>query len=308
MKFLKFLVVLLTIFASTVFVYGYLNEKEIINLIQDYYDRSPDKLINNEYKKEIEIDFVKLTNNFDADTYGDLVNIYYTVIYSGMEEFTFYCNEEYINCIPDIVEINNDKNLLSQMNNFVNVYNSFKSIKTTYTTNGKITISVNKIYSKDDINIINNKLDELESELILNKQSEYEKVLAIHDYIVNNTIYNLGDENKSNTPSSNAMGVLFYNTATCNGYTDTASLLLDRANIPNIRISNDKHIWNLVYINNKWLHMDVTWDDPVNKLDINKQILTHDYFLKTNEEFEKIAINNPESRHDFSKGIYNFIN
>ena len=261
---------MLTLFASTVFVYGYLSEKEIINLLTDYYDRSPDKLVNNEYKKEIEIDFVKLTDNFDADTYGDLVNIYYTVIYSGMDEFTFYCNKDYIDCIPDIVEINNDKNLLSQMNNFVNVYNSFKSIKTTYTTNGKITISVNRVYSKDDITTINNKLNELENELILNKQSEYEKVLAIHDYIVNNTIYNLGDENKSNTPSSNAMGVLFYNSATCNGYTDTASLLLDRANIPNVRISNDKHIWNLVYINNKWLHMDVTWDDPVNKLDINK--------------------------------------
>ena len=156
--------------------------------------------------------------------------------------------------------------------------------------------------------MINNKLDELESELILNKKSDYEKVLSIHDYIINNTIYNIKDENKSNTPSSNALGVLFYNTATCNGYTDAASLLLDRANIPNVRISNDKHIWNLVYIDNKWLHMDVTWDDPVNKLDINNQILTHDYFLKTNEEFEKIAINNPESRHDFSKGIYNFIN
>ena len=307
MKFLKFLVVILTLFACSVFVYGYLSEKEIINLITDYYDRNPDILMNNEYKKEIEIDFVKLTDNFDADTYGDLVNIYYTVIYSGMNEFTFYCNKDYINCIPDIIEINNDKDLLSQLNNFVNVFNSFKSIKTTYTTNGKITLSINKIYSNDAINMINNKLDELEQELILNKENDYDKILSIHDYIVNNTTYNLNDESKSDTVSSNAMGVLFYNTATCNGYTDAASLLLDRANIPNVRISNDKHIWNLVYIDNKWLHMDVTWDDPVNKLDINKQILTHDYFLKTTEDFERIGLENPESNHNFSKGIYNFI-
>ena len=307
MKFLKLLVVILTIFASSVFVYGYLYEKEIINLIADYYDRNPDVLVNNEYKKEIEIDFVKLTDNFEPDTYGDLVNIYYTIIYSGMDEFTFYCHKDYINCIPDIVEINNDKDLLSQLNNFVNVFNSFKSIKTTYTSNGKVTLSVNKIYSNDDIMIINNKLDKLENEILQGKENDYDKVLAIHDYIVNNTKYNIADENKAGTASSNAIGVLFNHLATCNGYTDAASILLDRANIPNVRISNDKHIWNLVYVNGKWLHLDVTWDDPINKLDIDKQVLSHDYFLKTSSEFEEIGLTNPESKHNFSKSLYNFV-
>lgn len=307
MKFLKLLVVILTIFASSVFVYGYLYEKEIINLIADYYDRNPDVLVNNEYKKEIEIDFVKLTDNFEPDTYGDLVNIYYTIIYSGMDEFTFYCHKDYINCIPDIVEINNDKDLLSQLNNFVNVFNSFKSIKTTYTSNGKVTLSVSKIYSNDDIMIINNKLDKLENEILQGKENDYDKVLAIHDYIVNNTKYNIDDENKAGTASSNAIGVLFNHLATCNGYTDAASILLDRANIPNVRISNDKHIWNLVYVNGKWLHLDVTWDDPINKLDMDKQVLSHNYFLKTSSEFEEIGLTNPESKHNFSKGIYNFV-
>ena len=67
MKFLKFLVVILTIFASSVFVYGYLYEKEIINLLIEYYDRNPDTLLNNEYTKDINVDFVQLTNDFDAN-------------------------------------------------------------------------------------------------------------------------------------------------------------------------------------------------------------------------------------------------
>ena len=53
MKFLKFLVVLLTIFASATFSYGYLYEKEIIEMIEIYFDRTPSTLISNEYKKEI---------------------------------------------------------------------------------------------------------------------------------------------------------------------------------------------------------------------------------------------------------------
>lgn len=307
MKFLKFLVVVLTIFASSVFVYGYLYEKEIINLLIEYYDRNPDTLLNNEYTKDINVDFVQLTNDFDANNYNDLINIYYTVIYSGMSEFTFYCNKDYTNCIEDVVKINNDGDLLSQMNNFVNVYNSFKSIKTTYTTNGKITLLVNRIYSNEDIININNKLTEIEKEIYINKLTERDKILAIHDYIINNTKYNVEDENKSGTASSTAIGVLFNNLATCNGYTDTTSLFLDRLNIPNLRISNDKHIWNLVYIDNKWYHIDVTWDDPINKLDSNSNILTHDYFLKTSEEFEKIGQDKPENKHNFNKEIFNFI-
>lgn len=307
MKFLKFLVVFFTIFGSSVFVYGYLNEKEVINIIKDYYQRNADVLLNNEYRKDIDIDFVHITDDFNPDTYGDLVNIYYTVISSGMNEFTFYCDQSYTSCIEDVIDINDNKDLLSYMNNFVNVYNSFKSVKTTYTTSGKITISVNKVYSNDEVNIINNRLDEIEKDLYINAESDYDKILAIHDYIVNNTKYNIDDENKKNTASSTAIGVLFNKKATCNGYTDTASLLLDRLNIPNVRISNDKHIWNLVYIDNKWLHMDVTWDDPINKLDLDKDTLSHDYFLKTTYEIEEYEKNKEENQHTYNNKIFNFI-
>lgn len=305
MKILKFLVVLLTIFTCSVFAYGYLDEMEIFDTLAERYDKTPSILSMNEYKKEIDIDFVKLTNDFEANNRQELLNIYYTIIYSGMNEFTFYCANEYTNCIEDVININNDDNLLSQMNNFVNVYNSFKSLKTTFSTSGKVTISVNKIYSESDIIIIEDALDLIERTLYLDAVTEYDKILAIHDYIVNTTKYNLEDENKIGTVSSTAIGVLVKNLATCNGYTDTASLLLDRINIPNVRISNDKHIWNLVYTNGKWLHLDTTWDDPVNSLE--KDILSHDYFLKTTTEFDEMGKLKPENQHNFDKEIYNFV-
>ena len=95
------------------------------------------------------------------------------------------------------------------------------------------------------------------------------------------------------------------NLATCNGYTDAAALLLDRLNIQNLKISNNNHIWNLVYIDNKWVHMDLTWDDPVVPNNPDKNILQHDYFLKTTVEFEKL--NTEENKHNFNKEFYNFV-
>lgn len=305
MKILKFIVVVLTIFACSVFVYGYLNEKEVLKTLVSYYERNPSTLYMNEYTKDVKIDFVQLTTDFDADSKQELLNIYYTIISSGMSEFTFYCSKYYENCISDVVNINDDTNILSQMNNFVNVFNSFKSIKTTYTTNGKVTLYIDRIYDSDSISNINSKLDEIEKTLYLNSVTEYDKIKAIHDYIINNTKYNLEDENKSGTDSSTAIGVLFKNLATCNGYTDAAALLLDRLNIPNVRISNENHIWNLVYTNNMWLHMDLTWDDPVNKL--NKDILSHDYFLKTTVEYDEIGKTKPDNQHNFDRTIFNFV-
>lgn len=305
MKILKFLVIVIALFATSTFVYGYLKEKEVIDIIVDYYDRTPSKISYNDYKKDIDVDFVKLTNDFEADNKQELLNIYYTIVYSGIDEFTFYCNKEYTDCIEEVVKINNDDELLSQINNFVHVYNSFNSIKTTYTTNGKVTLSVNKIYSDDDINKINNEVNLIYNEIIDNNKTIEDNVKAIHDYIINNTKYNVAEENiKKRTASSTAVGVFINNLATCNGYTDATSLLLDKLGVRNVRISNNEHIWNLLYINNSWLHMDLTWDDPVNNL--NKDVLLYDYYLKSTSDFDKISETKPESAHNFDRTIYNF--
>jgi len=298
MKFLKFLVVLLTIFTTSVFCYGYLNETEVISTIRSYYDRTPSELINNEYQKEIEESFVHLTDDFIADNYDELLDIYYTIMSSGMTEFTFFCGKNYDNCIEDVVNLNDDVELLSEMNNFVHVYNSFRSIKTTYTTNGKIMLSINRTYSNADIDKINSKLDELENKIINKNKSDYDNILSIHDYIINNSKYDIESESTNNfSDSSTAIGIFFNNLATCNGYTDAASLLMDRLNIKNIRITGENHIWNLVYLNGEWLHLDLTWDDPVST--DNRNYLEHTYFLINTKKLD--------DKHEYNKEIFKFL-
>lgn len=294
MKFLKFLVVLIAFFGISVFVYGYLADNEVIVTLKEYYDKTPSILINNEYRKEIDESFVHYTDNFIAKNKEDLLNIYYTIMSSGMNEFTFYCDSKYSECINEVEKINSNSELLSQINNFVHVFNSFKTIKTTYSSLGKIVLTINRVYTEEDIEKINKELDKLEKEIVDKNKNDYDNILSIHDYVINNTKYDLEEHS---TGSSNAKDLLFNHKATCNGYTDTIALFLDRLNIKNVKISNDDHIWNLIYLNGKWLHLDATWDDPVNNL--NKDLLLHDYFLKETSEMDE--------KHNYNKEIFNFI-
>jgi transglutaminase/protease-like cytokinesis protein 3 len=305
MKFLKFLIAVLSVFTLFVLTIGFLDKEEILDTVIDYYNKTPTMLNNNEYTKEVDVDFIKLTDDFIANNKDELINIYYTIISSGMQEFTFYCDNEYSECLKDVESINNDSTLLSQINNFVNVFNSFKSIKTTYTNYGKVTLSINRIYKSEDIENINNKIDSIFDSIVDKNKSDYDNILAIHDYIINNTKYDVESEKNPYSNASTAIGVLFDNKATCNGYTDTMSIFLDRLNIKNVKISNDTHIWNLVYVETKWVNLDVTWDDPINNL--NRDMILHDYFLITKGELAEIDEQNPNNKHIYDEEIYNFM-
>ena len=76
------------------------------------------------------------------------------------------------------------------------------------------------------------------------------------------------------------------------------AIFLDRMKIPNYKISSDKHIWNLVYINGKWLNLDLTFDDPVTNT--GEDILQHDYFLISTDELLKLD----KSEHTFNKEVF----
>lgn len=107
--------------------------------------------------------------------------------------------------------------------------------------------------------------------------TDVEKALAIHDYLILNTRY---DMNSTILPDSyNAYGVLVDNLAVCNGYALAYKYLMEnRLGIPTeLVVSNAmNHAWNLITIGGQNYHVDVTWDDPVWDRLGN---VGHDYFL-----------------------------
>ena len=256
---------------------------------------------NNKYALSNNYKFVSLTNNFYPKNKHDIENIYYTIINSGMEDFTFYCDRSYVDCLDDINEISNDQKLLSHLNNYVHIFNSFRNIETEFDNLGKVKIHIIHNYTFEQIDALNNKMKEITSEIIKDEDSDEVKIKTFHDYVINNTKYDTKkSDNKINTYHSDiAYGALIEGYAVCGGYSDSMKLFLDNYKIPNFKVASENHIWNAVYINDKWLHLDLTWDDPVT-LNSDKQTLTHKFYLIDTKALEAYQITD----HEFNKTIY----
>ena len=254
----------------------------------------------NEYYREENFLFVQNAEQFTPMNKQDILNIYYSAINAGKNEFTFFCTAEFPDCIQVIEEIANDQNILSDINNYVHPFNSFSHIETEYDTRGKVTISIVHTYTKDRIDAITQKMDELAPELIKEDDTIYNNIKRIHDYIIENAEYDLerADFGDDTYQSDTAYGPLIQGKAVCGGYTDLMALYLDRMNIPNFRVSSDKHIWNAVLIDDKWVHLDLTWDDPV--YEDGSQQVDHRFFLINTQTLyaEK------ETEHNFDTNNY----
>ena len=235
----------------------------------------------------------------DVSNKEELLNYIYYVINTGSTYADGECTKEYTNCTKDLNEIANDEKKLSLINNFVHPFNSFKTISFTYNDQGRFSLIIEHIYTEEEITKINYIVDTKIKELIIDTMTNEEKVKIIHDYIIDNTTYdtlkteNIHDDTyKSNT----AYGVLIQGYGICSGYSDSVSIFLNKLNIENYKISNDTHIWNLVYLNGVWSHLDATWDDPISKFNENRDT----YFLISYDEL----INLDDNTHSFDKTIY----
>ena len=120
----------------------YINEDKINIIYKDLmYKDSQFTVINkNEYFRDYDFIFVRNVNSFVATTKNDIRNIYYTGLNTGANSFEFKCSSKYKNCLKDVEKIANDNTLLSEINNFVHPYNSFKKINTTYNNIGIVTV------------------------------------------------------------------------------------------------------------------------------------------------------------------------
>lgn len=111
-------------------------------------------------------------------------------------------------------------------------------------------------------------------------QTEYEKELIIHDYLVSNAEYYHYAINYHKVHS--VVGALLHGRTVCSGYSSAFKLLCDAVGISCIKVSGDasdtlgsgRHAWNIVRINGKCYHVDVTADGGA--AENNK--INYDYF------------------------------
>ena len=127
--------------------------------------------------------------------------------------------------------------------------------------------------------------------------TEYEKELAIHDWMIDWGSY---DSNRlsqlpgyqENPNNDNPYGFLIDGKGICLGYTTTFQLFMDLLGIPCITVEGaaegtayggmEDHAWNQVQLDGEWYCVDVTWDDPLTSTPLS-QWSTHRYFNVTGD-------------------------
>lgn len=158
-----------------------------------------------------------------------------------------------------------------------------------FTWNGKgneatINFTATFYQTKEQVDYVNKRVQEILAKIIKSSMNDHEKVKAVHDYVVSNVAYDTTYSQANNAPYF----ALTKGKTLCNGYAMLVYKMLEELDIPVRLISGkaggDSHAWNLVQLDGKWYHLDVTWDDPTPD---KKGQVTYDYYLLADDEIRQ---------------------
>ncbi len=266
------------------------------NIISSRPNVTVDK--SNEYTYNNDYYYVKKSSDFIPYSKQDLYNIFYSILDNGYETFTFYCPSEYTLCIEDVEDLAGNQEAITDIGNFVHPYNNFTDIEVVTDTLGEVDIIVNRTYTEEMKSTINEKLDSIFDSIIPSDMDIYDKILTLHDYIIDNVTYDTEDVSDN---SGNAYGALIDGKAKCAGYADAMAIALARLNVKNFKVASEKHVWNALYLGDEWTQIDLTWDDPIVEGDISiTDNIRHKFYMIDTETL----LSYDTEEHSFDDNVY----
>ena len=160
-----------------------------------------------------------------------------------------------------------------------------------------------KVFLSDlEIQTMQSEIDAATQRILSNLKkdaTDYEKVLYLHDYIVDNTVYDTEsadmilnkeeDIPQKNRNSTGIYGCLVKGQAICSGYSAAFKYLADKLGLAGIRVSgtnkitNESHQWNCVKVDGDFYYIDLTWDDKLSE-NPNEHLRDYEYFLLNDED------------------------
>lgn len=139
-------------------------------------------------------------------------------------------------------------------------YHGMYEVKFKLSKPGKIASTLSKIRAKQIARHLNKEL-----------KTDYEKVKAVHDYLVL--------LNKYSYIKGGAFACMYLRSSACNGYAYSFNEIMKELNIPSVCVFGQNHVWNMVEIEGEWYNIDVTWDD------VGGRNPSYEYFLKCDEDW-----------------------
>lgn len=235
------------------------------------------------------------------DNYNDYDDYLYTNYNEGNSEFRIECVAT-LDCTT-LVNTEPYSSFPFQIIGLVHSFYDTKNISYSVTTS-YVDITIHYVYTPAEIALITAEVNNIINLVTTNEMTTSEKILAVHDYVVNNAVY---DQECYLTPATcdndhDAYGILFDGNAVCEGYAHAMDIALRAMRIPSFRISSELHQWNGVYVDGSWVHLDATWDDPVSSGGENT--LSHKYFLITSTELASFDLT---ESHTYDQTYVSFI-
>ncbi|GAB6448941.1 S-layer homology domain-containing protein [Bacillus luti] len=184
-----------------------------------------------------------------------------------------------------------------------NEYTNYNRSNVSYGLSGSpgnytFTLKITYRETKEQTEYVMKQAKAIVSSIIQVGMDDHEKVKAIHDYVVKHVSYD------TSYKAYTAYEALVNRSAVCQGYALLTYQLLKEAGIENHFVTGtgdgQPHAWNIVKIENKWYHLDTTFDDPVPD---EQGRVTYSYF---NLSDEQIARNHEWNRSDYPQATTNY--
>lgn len=260
------------------------------------------KYLYNQLDENAKIMYNKLYDNKEnlkTGTYTiEFGNTFATLL--SQENGDIELQKQYQSAIEALLYENPDLFYLNATNMYINIEKIKKITGTKYNVyinSGNEPNYLEDVFlSKEDVETCENQIKQIKNQIVkeLSSKSDYEKVKAVHDYLVETVSY---DTTLLENNIYNIYGALVSKKSVCEGYAKAFQYLMNELNVENVIVigvgtnSNGKtenHAWNYVKLNEKWYAVDVTWDDPIiignGKLSNQSK---YQYFLKGEKTMSK---------------------
>lgn len=144
------------------------------------------------------------------------------------------------------------------------------------------------------------KIDKATEEILFyisHDMTDFEKIMTVHDYMVNNYVYDITDTDQTMLIVLDKVGV-------CAAYAEAFQHVMNVLGIECTIVKSDTmgHMWNMVKLDSRWYHLDITWDDPAP--DQFAQV-SHQYMLLSETAIKSLGYTEFDAPYYAGSTVYN---
>ena len=213
----------------------------------------------------------------------------YEGLYNRQDEFYIHgMSEKVLNTVLDAIMYDYPEIFWYDAKTVVS-YEMHEEFKEEYTI-----VRPDYAYSAEKVQEMKEKIEEATEECIQEckeKDSDYEKVKFIYEYLIDNVEYVEGAPDNQNIYSA-----LVSKESVCAGYAKSVQYLLEQVGIECITITGEatdsegdkeSHAWNVVNYENDYFYVDATWGDPEGQKENTSRLMVYDYLCCSEAEISK---------------------